>query len=528
MAYQRGGGPTGGASTSNGTSLILPFAMPRGAEGRGGVVEKAIADREAVNYNDPLADATACKRDVPLLQELGANVIRTYNIDPTQDHDTCMNLLADAGIYVFSDLAQPDQSIDRANPTWDLDLFTRYTDVVDALAKYSNVIGFFAGNEVTNNATYAPASAFVKAAVRDTKAYIKSKGYTTGVGYAADDDSGTRANVAAYFNCGDLTQGIDFWGYNIYSWCDPSNYVTSGYQNHTEEFSSYSVPVFFAEYGCNTGTANGAAGRDFSEVPVLYGPLMSPVFSGGIVYEYFEEANDYGLVSVSGDDLTVTKVKDFGAFSSQIHAVSPSSVNAAQYTPTNSGGGACPTVASTWEVAPTGLPPTPDKQVCDCMTSTLSCQVKGNLTGDAIADLFNYVCSRPGTTACDKGSEIYWDAATGTYGAYIGCNPQDQLSYVFDLYYKEQNSVSSACDFSGNATVVTPSNAGSSCSAAISQATAAAATGGNGGSSAISGSTTTGKKSDGMSMHASLNAGTWCWAGYLLTVALSGAGILLL
>ena len=223
---------------------------PCGEERRSGdVIEKAIADPEAVQYNDPLADGAACQRDVPYLQQLGANVIRTYNIDPTQDHDTCMNLLADAGIYVFSDLAQPSQSINRADPSWDLDLFTRYTDVVDSLAKYSNVIGFFAGNEVTNNATYAPASAFVKAAVRDTKAYIKSKGYTTGVGYAADDDSGTRANVAAYFNCGDTAEGIDFWGYNIYSWCGDSSYTESGYDQRTAEFANFSVPAFFAEYG---------------------------------------------------------------------------------------------------------------------------------------------------------------------------------------------------------------------------------------------------------------------------------------
>lgn len=506
--------------------VVLPSmtSVVRTEQGEGYNCDGATTDLRVVTYNDPLADAVACKRDIPLLQQLGANVIRTYNIDPTQSHDECMSLLDAAGIYVISDLAQPDQSIDRANPSWDLDLYTRYTQVVDSLAKYSNVIGFFAGNEVTNNVSYTPASAYVKAAVRDTKAYIKSKKYTAGVGYAADDDAGVRADVAAYFNCGDAADGIDFWGYNIYSWCDPSDYVTSHYQQHTEEFSSYNVPVFFAEYGCNTGDANGAAGRDFSEVPVLYGPQMSRVFSGGIVYEFYEEENDYGLVSVNGDSPNVSKLKDFAAFSSQIHAVHPSTVNAAKYTPTNTAMQKCPSVASTWQVAPTGLPPTPDKAICDCMTSSLKCVAKPGLSGDAIGDLFNYVCSQD-PSAC---VEINGVTNSSKYGAYMGCNAQDKLSYVFDQYYQSQGSSADSCDFSGNATIASPS-AASSCSSVLSSAAAAASTGGNpGAGSAPGAATSTTKKGDAVSMHASLNIGVYAWTGYLATVALTGAGIFFL
>ena len=200
-----------------------------------------------------------------------------------------MQMLQDAGIYLIADLGEPATSINRANPEWNTDLYDRYTAVVDSLANYTNVLGFFAGNEVSNSANNTVASAFVKAAVRDTKAYISRKKYRSiGVGYATNDDE-TRTLLADYFNCGPVEDAIDFWGYNVYSWCADSSYHTSKYDLRTEEFSSYSVPAFFAEYGCVQ------APRLFTEVDALFGKNMTPVWSGGIVYMYFQEANGYGM-----------------------------------------------------------------------------------------------------------------------------------------------------------------------------------------------------------------------------------------
>jgi hypothetical protein len=126
------------------------------------------------------------------------------------------------------------------------------------------------------------------------KAYIKTKNYRTiGVGYATNDDAAIRIPLAHYFNCGDdPASAIDFWGYNIYSWCGDSSYTKSGYDQRTAEFANYSVPAFFAEYGCNT-----VQPREFTEVGAIYGTNMTSVWSGGIVYMYFQEANDYGMIT---------------------------------------------------------------------------------------------------------------------------------------------------------------------------------------------------------------------------------------
>ncbi|KAG9628300.1 1,3-beta-glucanosyltransferase gel3, partial [Aureobasidium melanogenum] len=171
-----------------------------------------------ISYVDPLADADKCSRDIPYLKELRTNV------------------LADAGIYVISDLSDPTQAIDRDAPEWTVDLLSRYTSVIDALHGYTNMLGFFASNEVSNAANNTAASAHVKAAVRDSKAYIKSSNYRSiGVGYATNDDPAIRTEIADYFNCGDDADAIDFWGYNIYSWCGDSSYEQSGFEDRTIE-----------------------------------------------------------------------------------------------------------------------------------------------------------------------------------------------------------------------------------------------------------------------------------------------------
>lgn len=446
-----------------------------------------------VTYTDPLADGNACRRDIPYLKQLFTNVIRVYAIDPTKNHDDCMAQLASADIYVVSDLGEPATSINSNDPEWDVTLYQRYTGVIDSLAKYKNVIGFFAGNENVSADNQTAAAAFVKAAVRDTKAYIQTQKYrkTLGVGYATADVP-SRDDLAHYFACEPGNTGnstsIDFWGYNVYSWCGDSSYQASSYDERVKFFSDYPVPVFFAEYGCIVGLPGGPTSRPFTEVPVLFGNMTS-VFSGGIVYEWFMGANNYGLVEITDNGASVSPYPDFTSLRNQLAKVSPTSTKLSDYKPSNTPP-ACPTVSGTWLANPTPLPPTVNPQLCSCMVQSLDCVYTSD-DDKAYGKDFGYICGQNEKNCAG----ITRNATMGAYGAYSGCNPKDQLAFAANQYYIGQGKRSDACKFSGRASVQQATTA-SGCASLLSQAgvngqgTVPTATGrgGSAGGSAASGS----------------------------------------
>lgn len=390
-------------------------------------------------YTDAIANTKACMRDIEYLDQLGVNVIRVYQIDPTKNHDVCMNALAAKGIYVVCDLSEPQTSIKRDLPSWDVDLKDRYFSVIDSMSKYKNILGFISGNEVTNTKDNIDAAAFVKASIRDCKNYIKQKGYRTiPVGYASNDDPDVRFHMAQYLVSGNSEETVDFYGLNMYEWCGYSTYATSGYRERTMEFSSVSVPVFFTEFGCNN-----VSPRPFTEVEALFGPTMAQVWSGGIAYEYFQHYNNYGLVEQTSND-EIIPLEDFTVLSMRFQQAQPNKEVKPQYKPiTNITCKETPKWPASCDV-----PPSPDRGKCECMQSTLSC-ISSPFKEFDHGELFREICSQ---IDCHE-VEAFGDK--GIYGIYSDCSDSHKLSFVLDKYYKSQNRKSGACDLNSRAILIT-------------------------------------------------------------------------
>lgn len=179
--------------------------------------------REGIAYqltnSDPLVDTAQCQRDVDLMSTLGTNSIRVYHVDASANHDGCMSVFAQAGIYTWIDLDTFDTYI-LANgnpPRWTQSMYKAYQRVMDAFQGYDNVAGFFVGNEMLTIGPDSVAAPYVKAAARDMKAYRDSKGYRDiPVGYSAADISQLRPNLQNYLACGsNSSERLDFYSLNV-------------------------------------------------------------------------------------------------------------------------------------------------------------------------------------------------------------------------------------------------------------------------------------------------------------------------
>ncbi|KAJ5793236.1 uncharacterized protein N7503_009214 [Penicillium pulvis] len=302
---------------------------------------------------DPIADVDGCKRDIKKFTDLGLNTVRVYSVDNSQDHDECMQALADAGIYLVLDVNTPKYAINRASPEKSYnDVYLQYIfATVEMFAKYDNTLAFFSGNEVVNDGASSSAAPYVKAVTRDIRSFLRARKLRhVPVGYSAADIDTNRLEMAEYMNCGTDDERSDFFAFNDYSWCDPSSFTVSGWDQKVKNFTGYGLPLFLSEYGCNTNT------RKFEEVSSLYSTDMTGVYSGGLVYEYAEGGNKYGLVKIDGDN--VKELPDYTA----LRTAFSKTANPKGDGDYNSTGGAngCPAKnAPNWNVDSDALPAMP-------------------------------------------------------------------------------------------------------------------------------------------------------------------------
>lgn len=281
--------------------------------------------------HDPLSRPDICKRDAPIIQSLGANVVRVYNLHSDLNHDECVTVFNNAGIYLMLDVNSPEVNshINKDDPksTYHRGYLENIFSVIDAFKGYTNVIGFFSGNEIIDTLDQAKENPpYLRAVVRDMRRYIaKHSDRFIAVGYAGTD---TRSDESAgidsvvdlwnYLGCedeDDAASRSDFFAVNIYSWCGTADFANSGYPDLIRDFNETSLPIFWSEHGCNVSP------REFNEIPAMYGrDDMIETFAGGVVFEYTNEPNNFGLVNVE-DDGTIKLRKDFKTLSEQYSSV---------------------------------------------------------------------------------------------------------------------------------------------------------------------------------------------------------------
>ncbi|KAK0674748.1 Glucanosyltransferase-domain-containing protein [Cercophora samala] len=266
---------------------------------------------------DPLSDPDICMRDAALLQILGVNAIRVYNLNPDLNHDACASIFNAAGMYMLLDVnsPMPGEALTsyKVYESYYASYLNRTFAVVEAFKDYPNTLAFFSGNEVIDKEeTTEFVPSYVRAVTRDLKDYIKRhvKHRPIPVGYSAADVREVLWDSFNYFTCslqGDednLSMG-DLFALNSYSWCGDSTFQESSFDKLVEGFEKTPVPVFFSEFGCNTPSP-----RIFTEIGSIYGPDMYEVFAGGVVYEYTQEANNYGIVNMT-EEGPATLMSDF-------------------------------------------------------------------------------------------------------------------------------------------------------------------------------------------------------------------------
>jgi hypothetical protein len=212
-----------------------------------------------------------------------------------------------------------------------------------------------------------------------------------------------------YLACGtNASESIDFFGLNAYEWCGQNTMGTSGYSTLNSYAESYNIPIFFSETGCNT-----VRPRDFADQSAIFGPDMNELWSGAIIYEWIEEANNYGLVSY-GPAVSATVVAtniqggftvkgtptpvapDFTNLQSQWKTLTPTGIASSAYTPTltppacpsSTPGGwlvdgnvALPSVGETQQLSPTGVSSSSETGTPTGSAATPTASKKGTASG---------------------------------------------------------------------------------------------------------------------------------------------------
>ncbi|KAJ3204614.1 1,3-beta-glucanosyltransferase gas1, partial [Dinochytrium kinnereticum] len=238
-----------------------------------------------------------------------------------------------------------------------------------------------------------------------------------------------------------------------YEWCGNSNYELSGYADRTREMESIQLPLLVSEYGCNA-----VRPRRFSEIDAMYGSEMLKVWSGGIMYEFTDEDNDYGIVQYSNNGSTVVPIQpEFDAFKKRMQTAESRLKNMTDIIQTQFTKYDCPaTFEGNW-LGSTDLPTLnmPNDAVCISLAGSLECVANSNVEEKEVGSLLSTACGLlDGILGDSKGcAPISPRTSNQSAGEFSHCYAKDRLSWAYDKYYRLTCKASKSCDFDGTATL---------------------------------------------------------------------------
>jgi hypothetical protein len=225
---------------------------------------------------DPLQDQITCERDIPHLLRLGINTLVIGHFNPDANHNACLKLLQEAGLYLIIKLDEGLLLRVSGEPDfeWDYNLWERFKRIVDALQRYKNLSVYVAMDYNTAGQALGKL-ALQKALIRDVKAYIKTKAYGSMSVGGLVTDLGVSTTAAEFWSCGNHEAAADFiivepsqrlspdgsrsW------WCTSSS---ADYIKVIDRYREIPVPLVF-HYGSNESSPHSFEKFNSSTVGML-------------------------------------------------------------------------------------------------------------------------------------------------------------------------------------------------------------------------------------------------------------------
>jgi 1,3-beta-glucanosyltransferase GAS1 len=213
---------------------------------------------------------------------------------PDANHLACMQQFQAARIYILAGLDGTREGL-RFGQTWDHSLQRRYQTIIDSLLPFPNVLGFY----INSSPITVP---LARAAIRDTKAYIRSYGARRVPvghfgGFFIDDLSGNM------LNCGNRAILEDF---KLYHHMDESTFCSATpelrrqyYELLAAQEANYSAPLILSQQLCNQTSQ-----ADIEAIKGIYRPPIADFHSGLVMNGYFGDPNDNMTGNSSREDFT--------------------------------------------------------------------------------------------------------------------------------------------------------------------------------------------------------------------------------